>query len=127
MSAFSLGSGLALILRAFARSPERGLRCSTMRMPHLGGRRSQRNREDLMTRRTFVQLAALLATGTARVAAGPKRRTRIEIVGQKFRINGKPTYVRRSWRGRPIEGLLFNARMVNGIFDDLNPETRARW
>ncbi len=26
-----------------------------------------------------------------------------------------------------IEGLLFNSRMVQGIFDDLNPETRDRW
>jgi len=26
-----------------------------------------------------------------------------------------------------IEGLLMNSRMVQGIFDDLNPETRARW
>ena len=26
-----------------------------------------------------------------------------------------------------IEGLLMNSRMVQGIFDDLNPETRSRW
>jgi hypothetical protein len=26
-----------------------------------------------------------------------------------------------------IEGLLLNSRMVQGIFDDLNPETRTRW
>jgi hypothetical protein len=26
-----------------------------------------------------------------------------------------------------IEGLLMNARLVQGIFDDLNPETRGRW
>jgi hypothetical protein len=26
-----------------------------------------------------------------------------------------------------VQGLLFNARMVQGIFDDRNPETRGRW
>ena len=26
-----------------------------------------------------------------------------------------------------IEGLLMNSRMVQGIFDDLNPDTRGRW
>jgi hypothetical protein len=31
------------------------------------------------------------------------------------------------WRGCKIEGLLLNSRMVQGIFDDLNPETRRRW
>lgn len=38
-------------------------------------------------------------------------------------INGKLTYEGRQWQGNPIEGLLFNSRMVQGIFDDLNPET----
>ncbi len=33
----------------------------------------------------------------------------------------------RSWQGNRIEGLLFNSRMVQGIFDDLNPETAVRW
>jgi hypothetical protein len=26
-----------------------------------------------------------------------------------------------------IEGLLLNSRMVNGVFDDLNPQTRCLW
>jgi hypothetical protein len=26
-----------------------------------------------------------------------------------------------------VEGLLLNCRMVQGIFDDLNPETRSLW
>jgi hypothetical protein len=42
-------------------------------------------------------------------------------------INGKPTYEGRTWRGHKIEGLLLNSRMVQGIFDDLNPSTRGRW
>ncbi len=31
------------------------------------------------------------------------------------------------WEGRSIEGLLFNSRTVQGVFDDLNPATRPRW
>ena len=42
-------------------------------------------------------------------------------------INGKPTYQGRRYKGLQIEGLLLNSRMVQGIFDDLNPETRSRW
>ena len=40
-----------------------------------------------------------------------------------FHINGQPTYAGRTWQGHKIEGLLLNSRMVQGIFDDLNPET----
>ena len=54
-------------------------------------------------------------------------RTEITIVADAFWINGQPTYAGRSWRGVRIEGLLLNSRMVQGIFDDRNPATRARW
>lgn len=57
----------------------------------------------------------------------PLRRTAVSIVGQDFYINGKPTYAGRKWNGKPIEGLLLNSRMVQGIFDDRNPDTIARW
>jgi len=50
--------------------------------------------------------------------------TIVEIKGNQFYINGKPTYEGRSWNGHKIEGLLMNSRMVQGIFDDLNPKTR---
>lgn len=50
-----------------------------------------------------------------------------DIRGEKFFINGEPTYKGRTWNGCSIEGLLFNARMVQGIFDDSNPETRTLW
>ena len=60
------------------------------------------------------------------VAAEP-RRTEVAIRGEQFLINGKPTYAGRSYQGKKIEGLLFNSRMVQGIFDDLNPQTRSRW
>ncbi|MCI0524788.1 MAG: hypothetical protein L0Y75_05945, partial [Acidobacteria bacterium] len=44
-----------------------------------------------------------------------------------FLINGRPTYEGRFYKGMKIEGLLMNSRMVQGVFDDLNPETRSRW
>jgi hypothetical protein len=57
----------------------------------------------------------------------PVRKTIVSIVGENFKINGKPTYPGRTWRGHKIEGLLMNARLVQGIFDDRNPETARRW
>src|SRR5687768_8406266 len=54
-----------------------------------------------------------------------ERPTAVSIEGEEFYINGKPTYDGRSWKGHKIEGLLINSRMVQGIFDDLNPETRG--
>ncbi len=54
-------------------------------------------------------------------------KTVVGIQGDQFRLNGAPTYPGRSWKDRKIEGLLLNTRMVQGIFDDLNPETRDRW
>jgi hypothetical protein len=56
-----------------------------------------------------------------------KPRTEVSIVGEAFHINGKPTYAGRTWQGKKIEGLLFNSRMVQATFDDLNPDTRKRW
>jgi hypothetical protein len=58
------------------------------------------------------------------LAAG---RTTVSIEAAKFLINGKPTYAGRTWQGHPIEGLLMNSRMIQGIFDDANPETVSRW
>ena len=55
------------------------------------------------------------------------RRTRVSIEGPSFLINGRMTYEGRSWRQQRIEGLLLNARLVQGIFDDLNPKTRDLW
>jgi hypothetical protein len=51
-------------------------------------------------------------------------KTVVSIKGDAFYINGEITYKGREWKGNKIEGLLFNSRMVQGIFDDLNPETR---
>jgi hypothetical protein len=51
----------------------------------------------------------------------------VSIEGEDFHIDGAPTYEGRNWRGHRIEGLVFNSRMVQGIFDDENPETRELW
>ena len=56
-----------------------------------------------------------------------KRFTVVTIKKAKFQINGKPTYRGKTWNRKSIEGLLFNSRMVQAIFDDLNPETVAQW
>lgn len=53
--------------------------------------------------------------------------TTVSISGEGFHINGKPTYQGRAWHGHSIEGLLFNNRVVQATFDDLNPETVSRW
>jgi hypothetical protein len=53
--------------------------------------------------------------------------TRVSIQGEKFLINGKPTFEGRTWNGISVEGLLPNSRMVQGVFDDLNPETVSKW
>jgi len=77
-----------------------------------------------MKRRTFLPLAGLAPLA---VQAAPRRRTAVSIHADQFFINGKPTYAGRSYQGMKIEGLLMNNRAVQGIFDDLNPETRGRW
>lgn len=50
-------------------------------------------------------------------------KTSVSIQGEQFYINNQITYKNRYWKGNKIEGLLFNSRMVQGIFDDLNSDT----
>lgn len=57
----------------------------------------------------------------------PLRKTTVSIQGDAFHINGRLTYEGRTWNEHNIEGLLLNSRMVQGIFDDLNPETVKNW
>jgi hypothetical protein len=59
--------------------------------------------------------------------AAPLWATEVTIHGDQFWIDGQPTYKGRTWNGHRIEGLLFNSRMVQGIYDDQNPETAKRW
>ncbi len=54
-------------------------------------------------------------------------KTKVEIHEDQFYINGRPTYENRYWKENRIEGLLLNSRMVQGVFDDLNPETVNNW
>jgi len=54
-------------------------------------------------------------------------KTAVGIDGQAFQINGEPTYAGRHYDGMKVEGLLLNARLVQGIFDDRNRDTRAMW
>jgi hypothetical protein len=67
----------------------------------------------------FISLAATLKKR--------KSQTEVSIVGEMFYINGEPTFKGRIWNGYKIEGLLPNSRMVQGIFEDLNPETQSMW
>lgn len=71
----------------------------------------------MLSRRAL--LAAALQAGA--------RQTELAIEGDKLLINNKPTYAGRNWRGHKVEGLLMNARMVQGIFDDRNPATVTNW
>jgi len=78
-----------------------------------------------VTRRSWLEAcaSALLVRPFVREVS----RTTLTIDGDRFLINGRPTYEGRTWHGYRIEGLLMNARMVQGIFDDLNPATRELW
>jgi hypothetical protein len=75
-----------------------------------------------------VMVAGLV---TVPLAGAQERSTRVSIVGDQFHINGAPTYEGRTWtsggESYRIEGLLMNSRMVQGTFDDLNPDTRGQW
>ena len=80
-------------------------------------------------------LAAIAAVVAAHGAApqgqnkapSAARVTAVSIQGDNVLINGQLTLKRVVWRGYKLEGLLPNSRMVQGVFDDLNPETRGRW
>jgi hypothetical protein len=73
-------------------------------------------------------LSWLPAGGAAQGPGQPAtRKTEVSLRGEQFLINGKPTYAGRTWNGHKVEGLLFNSRMVQGTFDDLNPATRSQW
>ncbi len=80
----------------------------------------------------FVAVAVAVHT-VAASAAEQTRQTQVSIEGDQFLINGRLTYEGVTWspdgdeNEYRIEGLLLNARLVQGIFDDLNPETVHRW
>jgi hypothetical protein len=70
-------------------------------------------------------ILACLASGYS--SPGSRPSTTVSIKGGDFFINDEITLKGRTLDGSSLEGLLPNARMVQGIFDDLNPETRRLW
>ncbi|HEY2951995.1 MAG TPA: hypothetical protein VGK40_05405 [Verrucomicrobiae bacterium] len=74
-----------------------------------------------------VLVAGGCATTNSKSSQPPARYTSVSIIGDQFYINGRPTYEGRVWQGKKIQGLLLNSRMVQGIFDDRNPETAKLW
>ena len=79
----------------------------------------------MMHRRSILKLLA--GAVLAPQSRALRRRTTISVQEDRFLLNGSPTYAGRTWNGHRIEGLLMNSRMVQGIFDDLNPATRSQW
>ena len=81
--------------------------------------------QHLMGRLRRAILAAVLVSACAEPTEplGPSdasptayaARTRLELDGPRFRLNGRLTY-----SGRPAEGSLLNVRMVNSVFEDEN-------
>ncbi|MEW5974242.1 MAG: hypothetical protein AB1898_00410 [Acidobacteriota bacterium] len=71
-------------------------------------------------------LFLFLACAPCKGAERP-RRTLVGIERDRFLINDRLTYAGRYWRGNRIEGLLMNARLVQALFDDRNPETVPKW
>jgi len=54
-------------------------------------------------------------------------KTEVSIDGDRFLINGRPTYEGVSFEGKHVQGLLFNSRMIQAVFDDECEGTRGRW
>lgn len=74
---------------------------------------------------TFCRMIFLTLVFSTNLMAQPDGKTVVSIVADQFYINGELTYKGSYWKGNKIEGLLLNSRMVQGIFDDLNPATRG--
>ncbi|MGI6374862.1 MAG: hypothetical protein ACOX3S_02525 [Anaerolineae bacterium] len=53
--------------------------------------------------------------------------TVVSFSGADVHIDGRPTYAGRVFEGYRVEGLLFNVRAVQALFDDANPATRHHW
>jgi hypothetical protein len=73
----------------------------------------------------YIAIVVLIITTIS--CSNSVTRTTVSIVGNQFYVDDEITYKGRYWEGNKIEGLLMNSRMVQGIFDDMNPETAAKW
>jgi hypothetical protein len=78
-------------------------------------------------KRISIVFCLVLLLSNLYLQAQKNTHTIVGIKGDQFYINGKPTYEKRYWNGYKIEGLLLNSRMVQGIFDDMNPVTINNW
>lgn len=76
---------------------------------------------------TLIFLISILLAVSCATNEEFRPKTIVSIQGEKFYINGNPTFEGRTWQGISVEGLLPNSRMVQGVFDDLNPETVSKW
>lgn len=76
-----------------------------------------------------ILISILLSLGiyTSVAAQKFKPQTSVSIQGEDFYINGQITLKGKTYQGSRLEGLLPNSRMVQGIFDDANPQTRHHW
>lgn len=75
----------------------------------------------------FIVLVMLLIAVALGSCNNYSPTTEVSIRGNKFYVNGSPTYEDKRWNDYSIEGLLFNSRMVQGVFDDSNPATVDSW
>ena len=78
----------------------------------------------MSNRQTIIALALVIAFGGPVSADNPRGRTVVSIRGDKFLINGRPTYEGRTWKGARVEGLLLNS--PDGAGDLRRPEPRDR-
>ncbi|WP_093988096.1 hypothetical protein [Massiliimalia timonensis] len=54
-------------------------------------------------------------------------KTSYSIKGVDFYINGQKTYTELSKSDPKVHGLLFNARFIQGVFEDKNPQNRGKY
>ncbi len=66
-------------------------------------------------------------SGLSSLAQQVNRKTVVSIKANQFYLNDELTYKNKYYRGNKIEGLLMNSRMVQGIFDDINPATKNQF
>lgn len=69
----------------------------------------------------------MLACNNQNIQKSNTSPTVVTFSDNKILINNTPTLEGVTWNGISMEGLLPNARLVQGIFDDLNPETETMW
>ena len=73
------------------------------------------------------QLLAGVSSAALRTNSPRLPQTRVSIAGTEWHINGAAANAGKMWKGASIHGTLFNARMVNAVFDDVNIESRKLW